>query len=53
MRVGTNVVMWRYELTDGGRRMRASERMRGAGRDQDNVWAFDRFVPPIDIREER
>jgi hypothetical protein len=33
---------WRYELLDEGRRLRAVERMRGGGRDQDNVWAFDR-----------
>ena len=33
---------WRYELVDNGRRLRAVERMRGAGRDQDNVWVFDR-----------
>jgi hypothetical protein len=32
---------WRYELLDGGSRLRAVERMRGGGRDQDNVWAFD------------
>jgi len=33
---------WRYELVDDGRRLRAVERMRGGGRDQDNIWAFDR-----------
>ena len=33
---------WRYEVTDGARRLRAVERMRGGGRDQDNVWVFDR-----------
>jgi|SRR5712691_2630716 len=33
---------WRYELHDGGRRVTAIERIRGGGRDQDNVWAFDR-----------
>ncbi len=36
------VMTWRYQLTDGGRRLRATERIRGAGRDQDNVWEFDR-----------
>jgi hypothetical protein len=36
------VMTWRYALTDGGRRMRAVERIRGAGRDQDNVWEFVR-----------
>jgi hypothetical protein len=38
----TVVMIWRYELTDGGRRLRATERMRGGGRDQDNVWEFTR-----------
>ena len=33
---------WRYELDAGGRRLRATERMRGGGRDQDNVWEFER-----------
>jgi hypothetical protein len=33
---------WRYELVDHARRLRAAERMRGGGRDQDNVWVFDR-----------
>jgi len=33
---------WRYELVDEGRRLRAAERIRGGGRDQDNVWVFDR-----------
>lgn len=32
----------RYELEDNGRRIRASEAIRGCGRDQDNVWVFDR-----------
>jgi hypothetical protein len=36
------VMTWRYELTDGGRRLRATERIRGGGRDQDNVWEFER-----------
>ena len=36
------VMTWRYELTDDARRLRATERIRGAGRDQDNVWEFDR-----------
>ena len=39
----TPVVMtWRYDLTAGGRRLRATERIRGGGRDQDNVWEFER-----------
>ena len=33
---------WRYELLDGGRRLRASEQIRGSGRDQDNIWEFER-----------
>ena len=36
------VMTWRYELSDNGRRLRASERIVGAGRDQDNVWEFER-----------
>jgi hypothetical protein len=33
---------WRYEIVGDGRRLRGVERMRGGGRDQDNVWVFDR-----------
>jgi hypothetical protein len=33
---------WRYELLDGERSLRATEQIRGAGRDQDNVWIFER-----------
>lgn len=33
---------WRYELLDGGQRLRATEQIRGGGRDQDNVWEFAR-----------
>jgi len=35
-------ISFRYELEDRGRRLRASERLRGGGRDQDNVWVFER-----------
>ena len=35
-----SVMTWRYELTDGG--LRATECIRGAGRDQDNMWEFTR-----------
>jgi len=35
------VMTWRYELIDS-RRLRATERIRGSGRDQDNVWEFVR-----------
>jgi hypothetical protein len=34
---------WRYESIDGGRRLRATEQIRGSGRDQDNVWEFERL----------
>jgi hypothetical protein len=33
---------WRYELDDSGRRLTVTERIRGEGRDQDNVWVFER-----------
>lgn len=33
---------FRYELLEAGRRLRATEQLRGQGRDQDNVWVFDR-----------
>ena len=36
------VMTWRYELMNDERRLRAKERIRGAGRDQDNVWDFQR-----------
>jgi hypothetical protein len=40
---GAGMIMtWRYKLLSDGRRLRATERIRGAGRDQDNVWEFDR-----------
>src|SRR5262245_14889109 len=35
-------ISFRYELLDGGRRLRATERLRGTGQDQDNVWIFER-----------
>jgi hypothetical protein len=35
-------VIIRYELQDNGRRIRASEAIRGCGRDQDNIWVFER-----------
>jgi hypothetical protein len=31
---------WRYELLED--RLRAVERIRGGGRDQDNIWVFER-----------
>jgi hypothetical protein len=39
--MGETTMTWRYELVHE-RRLRAVERMRGGGRDQDNVWEFDR-----------
>jgi hypothetical protein len=39
---GDLTISFRYELQDAGRRLRASEVLRGAGREQDNVWVFDR-----------
>ena len=39
---GKMTISFRYELQDGGRRLQAAEQLRGAGRDQDNVWVFDR-----------
>ncbi len=35
-------ISWRYELLEGRRRLRAVEQVRGGGRDQDNVWVFER-----------
>jgi hypothetical protein len=35
-------ISFRYELQDGGRRLRAAEQLRGGGRDQDNLWVFER-----------
>ena len=39
---GTMTVSFRYELIDDGRRIRASEQVRGTSWDQDNVWVFER-----------
>ena len=33
---------WRYEVLEDGRLLRAVEQLRGAGRDQDNIWIFER-----------
>jgi hypothetical protein len=35
-------ISFRYELQDGGRQLRAVEQLRGGGRDQDNLWVFER-----------
>jgi hypothetical protein len=39
---GEVTMSFRYELQDGGRRLRAAEQIRGDGRDQDNLWVFER-----------
>ena len=39
---GPMTIVFRYELQDDGRRLRAAEQLRGAGREMDNVWVFDR-----------
>jgi hypothetical protein len=39
---GDMTISFRYELRDGGGRLRAVEQIRGGGRDQDNTWVFDR-----------
>ena len=39
---GEVTISFRYELQNGGRRLRATEQLRGGGRDQDNLWVFDR-----------
>jgi len=39
---GEVTLSFRYELLDDGRRLRAAEQLRGGGRDQDNVWIFER-----------
>jgi hypothetical protein len=39
---GEVTVSYRYEITEGGRHLHATEQVRGTGREQDNVWVFDR-----------
>jgi hypothetical protein len=39
---GVTTVTFRYDLLDDGRRLRGVEQIRGGGREQDNVWIFDR-----------
>jgi hypothetical protein len=34
---------WRYELLDGRQTLCAVEQIRGGGRDQDNVWVFEKL----------
>ena len=35
-------ISFRHELIENGRRLRAVEELRANGRDQDNVWLFER-----------
>lgn len=39
---GELTIAFRYQLEDSGSRLRATERLRGPGREQDNIWVFDR-----------
>jgi hypothetical protein len=39
---GEMSISFRHELIDAGRRLRAVEELRSTGRDQDNVWIFER-----------
>ena len=39
---GEVTISFRYELRDGGRRLRAAAELRGGGRDHDNLWVFER-----------
>lgn len=39
---GEMTMEFRYELRDGGRRLRAVEQLRSATHNQDNIWIFDR-----------
>jgi hypothetical protein len=41
---GEVVISFRYSLDAGGRRLRAAEQVRGGGRDQDNLWIYDREI---------
>jgi len=41
---GDVTISFRYELEEGGRRLRAMEQLRGGNRDQDNLWVFERVV---------
>jgi hypothetical protein len=36
-----------YERPSDGRRLRAVERIRGGGREQDNVWIFERKLVSV------
>lgn len=38
---GEMTIVFRYDLQEGGRQLRAAEQLRGGGREQDNVWIFE------------
>jgi len=38
---GEMEISFRYELLDAGRRLRATEQVRGTDHDQDNIWVFE------------
>ena len=44
---GELTISFRYQLEESGRRLRATERLRGV-REQDNVWVFDRALQAIE-----
>jgi hypothetical protein len=39
---GEVVISFRYSIENDGQRLRAAEQVRGGGRDQDNLWIYDR-----------
>jgi hypothetical protein len=39
---GEMVISFQYELLDAGRRLQATEQVRGTDHDQDNIWVFER-----------
>jgi len=41
---GEMTIVFRYELQEGGRRLRAAEQLRAPDREQDNVWVFDSLI---------
>jgi hypothetical protein len=45
---GDLTISFRYELIDAGRGLRAVEQLRGRGRDQDNIWVFQRIATKVE-----
>jgi hypothetical protein len=39
---GEMAISFQYELLDAGRRLQATEQVRGTDHDQDNIWVFER-----------